>query len=74
MLLTAVEVNRQQLAHLTNLVNSVVAGNMRPAEQLPQDMELPLASVEQVDQLEERLRQEPTLVTAMVSVLQSSLS
>ncbi|KAM9385276.1 uncharacterized protein KZ484_006842 [Pholidichthys leucotaenia] len=49
MLLRTVEVNRQQLVQLTNLVNSLVAGNIRPVEQLPDNITLPLTTVEQVD-------------------------
>ncbi|KAM9408455.1 uncharacterized protein KZ484_000688 [Pholidichthys leucotaenia] len=69
MLLRAVEVNRQQLVQLTNLVNSLVAGNIRPVEQLPDNITLPLTTVEQVDELEERLSRD----SAFVSVLENHL-
>ncbi|KAM9323085.1 uncharacterized protein KZ484_021176 [Pholidichthys leucotaenia] len=69
MLLRAVEVNRQQLVQLTNLVNSLVAGNIRPVEQLPDNITLPLTTVEQVDELEERLSRD----SAFVNVLENHL-
>lgn len=78
MLLREIDKNRQQLMHLTNLVGSIAAavgdGKSGGVRELPEGINLPLVTVEQVDYLEQRIKEDASLARALVIYFRSYLT